>query len=263
MILLDGRVAKAHYTDILIEKINKMAQPPCLLILQVGNRPDSDSFIRSKKLFAKKIGANEIHINLNNEISQNEIIEIIEKYNKDEGVQGIIVQLPLPAHLNPDEIINKIGKNKDVDGLVTGSSFTPATARGILQLFDFYKIDLNNKKVTILGRSRLVGTPIANACRGRGAIVTVCHSGTENNEEKTKSADIVISAIGKAKLIDSKYLSQGQIVIDVGINRLDDKIVGDVDFDNVKDIVSMITPVPGGVGQMTVLALFENLMDAC
>lgn len=263
MILLDGKVARAYYTDILIEKISKMAKPPCLAILQVGNRPDSDSFIRSKKLFANKIGAREIHINFDNNISQNEIIETIEKYNKDKDVQGIIVQLPLPVHLNPDEIINKIDKKKDVDGLVSNSPFTPATARGILQLFDFYKIDLNNKKVTVLGRSKLVGTPIANVCRARGAMVTVCHSGTENNEEKTKNADIIISAIGKAKLIDRKYLSNDQIVIDVGINRLEDKIVGDVDFNDVKDVVSMITPVPGGVGQMTVLALFENLIDTC
>ncbi len=263
MQLLDGKIARAHYTAILKEKIAQLSIVPCLLIIQVGDRSDSTSFIKSKKKFATEIGTKEIHINLDEKIRQNELIEIIKKYNNDKTVQGIIVQLPLPMHLNVDNIINNIDSGKDVDGLTKNTKFTPATARGISELFDFYSIDPQGKKVTILGKSKLVGIPIAEMCMARGAIVTVCHSQTENIQEKTKDADIVIVAIGRANHIDLKYINKGQIVIDVGINRVGDKIVGDVDFDSVKDIVSMITPVPGGVGQMTVLSLFENLVDAC
>ncbi len=266
MQLLDGKIARAYYTGLLKDKISSLKSrsiTPCLLIIQVGNRPDSTFFIKAKKKFAMEIGIKEIHINVDENIDQKSLVEIIKKYNDDETVQGIIVQLPLPPHLNVDEIIDAIDPSKDVDGLTPNTKFTPATARGISELFDFYKINPSGKKITVIGRSKLVGTPIAKMYKSRGAVVTVCHSKTEKIEEKTKNADIVIVAIGKANHINENYLSKGQIVIDVGINKIEGGLVGDVDFEKVKDIISIITPVPGGVGQMTVLALFENLIDAC
>lgn len=264
MQILDGRVAREYYISLLKERVAKLSFSPCLVIIQVGNRADSDSFIKAKKSFAQRIGVKELHVQLDEKVSQDEVIENIKKYNVDDGVQGIIVQLPLPAHLNSDTIIDLINPKKDIDGLTSNTLFTPATAHGISQLFDFYKIELKDKKVTVIGRSKLVGTPIAHMCQKSGATVTVCHKGTEDIPSKTKTADIVIVAIGRPNFIDEKYVSSGQIVIDVGITRhLKEGLVGDVDFNKVKDIVGMITPVPGGVGQMTVLALFENLIDAC
>ncbi len=263
MILLDGKVAREHYISLLKQRIEKLSIVPCLAIIQIGNRPDSDSFIKSKKTFAEKIGAKEIHMNLDEKVSQKELIELIEKYNKDSTVHGIIVQLPLPAHLDTETIINSIDKKKDVDGLVEGTGFISATARGIMELLEFYNIKLIGKKVTVVGQSKLVGRPIAVMCEKEGATVTRCDSKTTQLEEKTRNADILIIAIGKPHFIDEKYVNKNQIVIDVGINRVAEGIVGDVNFENVKDMVAMITPVPGGVGQMTVLGLFENLIDAC
>ncbi len=263
MQILDGRIAKSHYVAVLIDKVKRLSIVPCLVIIQVGNRPDSDSFIKSKKIFANKVGINEIHVNLPENVEQEEVISVIKKYNEDKGVQGIIVQLPLPKHLNPDLIIETIDSKKDVDGLTSNTKFVPATARGISELFDFYNIKIKDKKVTVLGKSKLVGTPIAKMCVTRGANVTVCDSKTIDNQIKSKNAEILIIAIGQPELIDDKYISEGQIIIDVGINRVEKGIVGDVNFEKVKNTVSAITPVPGGVGQMTVLSLFENLVDAC
>lgn len=236
---------------------------PKLVVIQVGDREDSNSYIRSKKLFAEKLGAEVVHEKLSDKVKREEIIKLIKKYNKDKTVNGIIVQLPLPEHLKADEIINEIDITKDVDGLTDNAVFIPATARGIKELLEFYNIKLKNKKVTILGRSKIVGKPTAKMCDNEGAKVTVCHSKTEDVPSKTKKADIVIVAIGKPHMLDNKYFTEGQIVVDVGITRVGDSLLGDVDFEKVKDIVSMITPVPGGVGQMTVLALFENLVDSC
>jgi methylenetetrahydrofolate dehydrogenase (NADP+) / methenyltetrahydrofolate cyclohydrolase len=264
MILLDGKTARAHYSSLLEKRIKGLSFVPCLVILQVGNREDSDSYIKAKKFFAQKIGVKEIHVSFDENINQEELVEAIKKYNADDSAQGIIIQLPLPSHINTETILNLIDPKKDIDGLNCATKFLPATARGIKELIKFYKIELAGKKVTVVGRSKLVGEPTAKMCHEEGAIVTVCHSKTENMTQKTKGADILIVAIGKSNFIGKEYVKEGQIVIDVGITRHNDgKLVGDVNFDEVKDIVQMITPVPGGVGQMTVLGLFENLIDAC
>ncbi len=264
MILLDGKTARAHYSSLLEKRIKELSFVPCLVILQVGNRTDSDSYIKAKKSFAQKIGVKEIHVNFDEKISQEELIEAVKKYNEDKSVNGIIIQLPLPPQINSEIVLNLIDPKKDIDGLNCATKFLPATARGIRELIKFYKIELAGKKVTVLGRSKLVGEPVARMCHEEGAIVTVCHSKTENIPEKAQAADILIVAIGKPNFVDKKYVKEGQIVIDVGITRHSEgKLIGDVNFDEVKDIVQMITPVPGGVGQMTVLALFENLIDAC
>jgi methylenetetrahydrofolate dehydrogenase (NADP+)/methenyltetrahydrofolate cyclohydrolase len=264
MLLLDGKKARELYTAQLIERVKKLPFSPCLVIIQVGERADSDAFIKAKKSFAQKIGAKEIHIQLPEDVSQKEVIGQIEKYNQDSTVHGIIVQLPLPRHLNSHEIIETIDPHKDTDGLTSKTDFMPATARGISDLLSFYKINVKNKKVTVVGQSRLVGKPISKMCADKGAVVTSCDSKTEDVEVQTRAADIIIVAIGKPRYITKEYLSKNQVVIDVGITRQNDnKLVGDVAFEGVKDIVEAITPVPGGVGQMTVLALFENLVDAC
>lgn len=269
--ILDGKIAREYYVNLLRDRVvelSKLLKPvvPQLAIIQVGHRTDSDSFIKSKKIFAQKIGVKEIHVQLDENVSQAELSSLIEKYNSENDVHGIIVQLPLPAHLNSNIILEKINPKKDVDGLTSQTTFTPATARGISHLLDFYKISLENKKVAVIGRSKLVGTPVANMCRDRGAEVTVCHKATKNIPTITQNSDIVIVAIGQPKFIGRKFFSESrkdQIVIDVGITREGDTLVGDVDFEGVKDVVAMITPVPGGVGQLTVLALFENLISAC
>ena len=263
MQILDGKTAREAYTSELIKRVKVLSITPCLVIIQVGERADSDAFIRAKKSFAQKIGAKEIHVKLAENVTQVEVLEQVKKYNNDKTIQGIIVQLPLPSHFDADTIINCIDPDKDTDGLTPTTQYIAATARGIRDLFKFYNVKLQNKKITVVGQSKLVGKPIAEMCRKEGAVVTVCDSKTENLAEKTKIADILIVAIGKPCFIDEKYVSKGQIVIDVGITRQDGKLLGDVDFEKVKDIVDMITPVPGGVGQMTVLALFENLIDAC
>jgi methylenetetrahydrofolate dehydrogenase (NADP+)/methenyltetrahydrofolate cyclohydrolase len=262
--ILDGRLAREHYTSLLQKRIKDLGFTPCLAIIQVGDRADSDSYIQSKKAFAKKLGVKEIHVQLDEMVPQDELINEIKKYNDDTLIQGIIVQLPLPPHINSELVLNTISSKKDIDGLGCDTKFFPATARGIRELLKFYKINLAGKKVTVIGRSKLVGEPTTRMCHEEGALVTICHSTTENIPEKARSADILIVAIGKPNLVGKEYVQKGQIVIDVGITRHNNgKLIGDVNFEEVKNIVEMITPVPGGVGQMTVLALFENLIDAC
>ncbi|MBX4181742.1 bifunctional 5,10-methylenetetrahydrofolate dehydrogenase/5,10-methenyltetrahydrofolate cyclohydrolase, partial [Candidatus Parcubacteria bacterium] len=177
---------------------------------------------------------------------------------------GIIVQLPLPEHVDKDAVIEAINPTKDVDGLTSKTLFTPATAKGILTLLDYYKVKIKGKKVVMVGKSQLVGLPITLSLLNRHATVTVCHKQTRNLSQETRQADILIVATGVPGLITPKHVSKGQVVIDVGITVLrNKKVVGDVDFENVSKIVQAITPVPGGVGPMTVYSLFENLLKAC
>jgi methylenetetrahydrofolate dehydrogenase (NADP+) / methenyltetrahydrofolate cyclohydrolase len=240
----------------------------------VGNRPDSTAFIRAKKAFAKRVGVNEKHIQVPENISQNELIDIIKKCNIDLSIHGIIIQLPLPIHIGRDTVIDAIDPKKDADGLTATNvklwlegredCIMPATARGIKHLLNYYKIDLFGKHVTVVGRSMLVGKPIVAMCLNENATVTVGHSKTKHLAEETKNADVLVVAVGKPGLIDEKYVKKGQVVIDVGISRTqDNKLIGDVDFNSVSKKVSAITPVPGGVGPMTVFSLFENLIGLC
>ena len=260
--LIDGRLARAHYLTSLVERIKHLSFVPCLVIIQVGAHPDSDVYIRAKKSLARKIGVKELHIELPESITQAEILSLVEKYNNDKEVHGLIVQLPLPSHLDSKAIIDAIDIKKEVDGY--RGALIPATARGVKELLEFYKIDLVGKKVTMVGSSEFVGKPIAVMTEKAGAMVTLCNSKTSDLVSATRAADILIVAIGKPHYITRDYTHKKQIVIDVGITRPEDgNVVGDVDFLNVSKHVAMITPVPGGVGQMTVLALFENLIDAC
>lgn len=278
--IISGNKTREALMVNLAQKVKSLGHVPVLAIVQVGDRADSAAFIRAKSAFGEKVGIKTLHVHLSLGISQNDLITEIDKLNNNKTVSGIIVQLPIPAHLDRSSVIDAISPNKDVDALCSTSvaawsqnaktALLPATARGVRELLDFYKIGLKGKKVAVIGRSDLVGKPVAAMCVSEGAEVVVCHSKTEDIQAKTKEADIVIVAVGKPKFFGPEYFRSGQVVVDVGINtitgdKLEEeisgkKLVGDVDFEKVKEVVSAITPVPGGVGPMTVLALFENVV---
>lgn len=266
--ILEGKIVREEIAERLKQEIKGFSPKPTLVIVQIGDNEESNVYIRQKRIFAGKIGAVVRHIKFNTDKLQEQIISEIKNLNADESVHGIIVQLPLPQGLDENEIIKAILPSKDVDGLTSSTKFMSATALGILNLLDYYKINPSGKNIVVMGRSKLVGKPTADALLNRGARVTVVHSQTKNIKDVTKQADIIIVAVGKPKLVDASYVRTGQVIIDVGINVFsrDDEgkkiLCGDVNFDEVKDIVSAISPVPGGVGLMTVCALFENLIEA-
>lgn len=274
--IIDGKKAREVIRTRLQEEVASFSVSPYLVIFQVGENPESDVYVKQKILFGTSIGAKVTHARIPlGEQSEKILIEKIKECNADKTVHGIIVQLPLPNDFQKEEILSRIDPEKDVDGLHEQNRillergtprFIPATARGIFSLLDFYSISVKGKKVVVLGRSELVGKPTALLARVRGGLVTVCHSKTEDVPSITKTADVVIVAVGKEGLIGKEYVSEGQVVIDVGIHSQthDGKktLHGDVKFDEVSQVVSAITPVPGGVGPMTVSALFENLLDA-
>ncbi|MEK7609840.1 MAG: bifunctional 5,10-methylenetetrahydrofolate dehydrogenase/5,10-methenyltetrahydrofolate cyclohydrolase [Patescibacteria group bacterium] len=279
--LLSGKIAREALVKELISKVQSLSNKPNLAIIQVGDREDSASYIRAKKNFAEKIGVDVLHTQVQSDVTQEKLVELIKGFNDDNNVNGIIVQLPISEHLDKITIIDAIDPKKDVDGLTAfqieawsnhkAGAILPATARGVKELLKYYDINLSGKKVVVIGRSDMVGRPIAVMCKDSGAVVTVCHSKTVALAKETKKVDIIIVAVGKPKLIGADHVKAGQIIIDVGLNtvygeKLEDeienkKLVGDVDFEGVKEIVFAITPVPGGVGPMTVFALFENLID--
>lgn len=272
--LLDGRIVRAERSASLADRIRALGSAPTLAIIQVGAREDSTLYIRAKRSFAERIGIGTLHVHFPEHASQEQLTARIRELNGDRSIKGIILQLPLPAHIDRKEAVDAIAPEKDVDGLTSfqqglfsrnePGAVMPATARGVMELLEYYRISVARRKVAIIGRSQLVGAPIARACAHAGAHVIVCHSKTADIASETRKADIVIVAAGRPGLVGPDHLKEGAIVIDVGINRLSDgSIRGDVDLDAVKDKVSAITPVPGGVGQMTVLALFENLADIC
>lgn len=281
--ILDGRKIRDEFIPELKKSFAELPFSPVLTIIQVGDRADTNAYVKAKKSFADKIGIKVNHIQAPESISESELIDIVREQNSDEAVRGIIVQLPLPPKINKDAVIDIISKSKDVDAITASSIkdwfdgregfLLPATARGIRTMLEYYKIDLCGKKVVVIGRSILVGKPVSAMCLNGDATVTVCHSKTPDLARETKDADIIVVATGKAGLIDSRHVKAGQVIIDVGINtaegqKLDEeiskrKIVGDVDFESVADKVGAITPVPGGVGPLTVLSIFQNLLDLC
>lgn len=279
-LILDGRKARAELGRRMKERIGRLAEPPMLVIVQVGEVPASSSYIAAKKHFGESVGTRVVHEKFPSDVSEAELLRAVSVRSADEAVDGIIVQLPLPAHLSFERIMEAVDPEKDVDGMTAENyaafeqgqgRFVPATARGVTELLSFYGVSVSGKKVAVLGRSRLVGTPIALRFRQLGATVTVCHSQTSHIHEVTHESDVVVVAIGKPRFVTREYLRAGQTVVDVGITVVGGeelvgdtprKLVGDVDFEGVHDIVAAISPVPGGVGPMTVLALFENLADA-
>lgn len=246
-------------------------QTPGLAIILVGNNPASEVYVRNKVKDATNCGINANLIRFDETISEQELIDEVIKLNNDNTYHGLIVQLPLPKHINEQVIIDTISPDKDVDGfgilnkgkLFSGlESIESATPKGIMKLLEEYNIDPKGKHAVVVGRSNIVGKPMAIMLLNKHATVTICHSRTENLSEITKQADILVVAIGKPKFITKDMVKEGAVVIDVGTNRVDDKLVGDVDFENVEPIASYITPVPGGVGPLTIASLLENTVIA-
>ncbi|MCR4311303.1 MAG: bifunctional 5,10-methylenetetrahydrofolate dehydrogenase/5,10-methenyltetrahydrofolate cyclohydrolase [Candidatus Taylorbacteria bacterium] len=282
-VILDGRKLRDARTGALKKEFSAFLEKPVLVIIQVGDLAESDAYIRQKVKFGELLGVPVIHKKFPDSIDEKVLIEAIRTLNHDTAVKGVIVQLPIPSRFSTQKIIDEIDQVKDVDGLTLNNkkrfeggdkqAVVPATARGVLTLLRGYHIPVSGRKVTVIGRSTLVGSPIATLLSREGASVTTCHRGTEKIPEKAKGADVLIVATGNPHLVTKEYVSPEQTVIDVGINSIEGqkleeeipsrKIVGDVDFEGVKDIVGAISPVPGGVGPMTVLSLFENLKDAC
>jgi methylenetetrahydrofolate dehydrogenase (NADP+)/methenyltetrahydrofolate cyclohydrolase len=278
--ILDGKKVRDEIMGDLKKQIGELKAVPNLAIIKIGDNPDSDVYVKNKINFARKIGVNAYIVgfpeNDATKITQEMLLAGIEKLNKDESVNGIIVQSPLPAQLNWAEAVEKVVPEKDVDGLCSvnvkklsmndNTALVSATAKGVLTLLNYYKISVKGKKVVVMGRSNLVGKPVATLMINNGATVTVVHSQTVEPEKITREADILIVAIGKPEHVGAEFVKEGVVVIDVGISTVINsdgtkKILGDIDFDSVSPLVSAISPVPGGVGPMTVASLFQNLVD--
>ena len=272
MIKIDGKA----FSQTVLEKIReehsqlkeKYGKPAGLAVVIVGNNPASQVYVKNKIRACENVGFYSENIELDENISEKELLQEINKLNKNDRINGILVQLPLPAHINELKIIDSISPEKDVDGfhvsnigkMVIGdeTGFLSCTPYGIMQLLEEYKIEIAGKDAVIIGRSNIVGKPMALMLIQKGATVQVCNSKTKDLRKKLSKADIIIVAAGVPKLLKKEDVKEGAVVIDVGINRVDGKICGDVDYEEVAEKTSYITPVPGGVGPMTIASLIKN-----
>ena len=274
-ILIDGKeLAKKTRQNLKLEcdELKKEGINPKLAVIMVGDNPASKVYVKNKSKACQEVGIEYEEYLLDSNIKQEELIKLIKKLNEDKTINGILLQSPIPNGLDINEAFRTIDYKKDVDGfhpmnvgkLALGQdTFVSCTPYGVMRMFEEYNIDLCGKNVVILGRSNIVGKPLSQCCLNKNATVTICHSKTQNTKKITKEADIVISAIGKPKFITQDMVKDGAVIIDVGINRNENgKIVGDVDFENVKEKASYITPVPGGVGPMTIAMLINNVIKA-
>lgn len=274
--IIDGKKCSEEILENLRKDISeykeKTGKVPGLAVIILGNNAASKIYVKSKIRACEKTGILSREINLDENISEEELINEIEKLNNDKNINGILVQLPLPSHINEKKICEAISVKKDVDGfkaenlgkimLGDDDGFISCTPQGIIYLIDQLNMDLHGKNVVVVGRSNIVGKPVASLLINKGATTTVCNSRTKDLAGILKKADIIVIAIGKAKFLTKDMVKEGAVVIDVGINRVNGKIYGDVDYENVKDIVSHITPVPGGVGPMTIAMLLKNTVKA-
>lgn len=274
-VIIDGKeLAKKIRENLKIEceELKKKNINSKLAVIMVGEDPASKVYVRNKSRACEYVGIEYEEYLLDANTTQKKLIELIEKLNKDKKVNGILLQSPIPSNLDINEAFRTISPEKDVDGfnpvnvgklVLNQDTFVSCTPYGIMKMFEKYNIDLTGKNVVILGRSNIVGKPLIHCCLNKNATVTSCHSKTQNLAQKAKEADVLISAIGKANFITADMVKDGSVVIDVGINRLDNgKITGDVDFESVKEKASYITPVPGGVGPMTIAMLMNNVIKA-
>ena len=274
-VIIDGKeLAKKIRTKLKIEckELKEKNINSKLAVIMVGEDPASKVYVRNKSRACEEVGIEYEEYLLNANITQKELIELIKELNNDETVNGILLQSPIPSKLDINEAFRTIAPEKDVDGfnpvnvgklVLNQDTFVSCTPYGIMKMFEEYDIDLTGKNVVILGRSNIVGKPLIHCCLNKNATVTSCHSKTQNLAQKAKEADILISAIGKANFVTADMVKDGAVVIDVGINRLNNgKITGDVDFESVKEKASYITPVPGGVGPMTIAMLMNNVIKA-
>ena len=273
--IIDGKAISTSLKEELKEKVTALKEQgieSCLAVILVGEDPASTVYVNNKKKACEFIGIKSLSYELPETTTQDELLALIEKLNADDSVNGILVQLPLPKHIDEDAVIGAISPLKDVDGFhpqsvgslcIGRKGFVSCTPAGIIELLKRSNVEIEGKECVIIGRSNIVGKPMALLMLRENATVTVCHSRTKNLKEVAKRADILIVAIGKPKMITAEYVKEGAVVIDVGIHRLEGKkLCGDVDFDDVAPHTSAITPVPGGVGPMTIAMLMKNCVDS-
>ena len=268
--IIDGKKISGEIKDELKAKVDKLSVKPKLVVISVGDNPASKVYVGQKEKCANYIGINYEHKHFDS-ISDDELVKVIEKLNKDKKTNGVIVQLPLPDGMDETRIVNTIVPEKDVDGLTylnaglllnNKTTMVSCTPKGIMELLKREKVDLVGANAVVIGRSILVGKPMMNLLINANATVTLCHSKTKDLAKITKKADVLVVAIGKKHFVTRDMVKRGAVVIDVGINRVDGKLYGDVNYDDVYSKVKKITPVPGGVGPMTVVMLMKNVIEA-
>lgn len=271
-VIIDGKSVSKKILEQIKDEVKCLEKKPCLAVVIVGSDPASKIYVNNKRKTAISIGFESVIVEFPDDIDENVLLDEIKRLNNDTKINAILVQLPLPSQINSKKVIEAIDPKKDVDcfhpsniGKIAVDSETfvlPCTPKGIMTLLKEYDISVREKNVVVLGRSNIVGRPLSIMLLNEDATVTICHSKTRGIEDYTKNADILISAVGKPKLIKKDMVKAGAVVIDVGITRGEDgTLSGDVDFENVKEIASFITPVPGGVGPMTICSLMKNTLD--
>lgn len=273
--IIDGKKISAEIKDELRQEVAAMKEEGkeiALAVIQVGEDPASSVYVRNKKKACEYIGIKSVSYEIPEDSTQQELLDLVEKCNNDPEINGILVQLPLPGHMDEDAVIHAIDPKKDVDGfhpvsvgnmVIGNDGFLPCTPAGIIELLKRSGVEISGKECVVVGRSNIVGKPMSTLLLRENGTVTVCHSRTRNLREVCSRADILVVAVGKPKFIDSSYVKQGAVIIDVGIHRNEhNKLCGDVDFDAVKEKTSAITPVPGGVGPMTIAMLMKNCVQS-
>jgi methylenetetrahydrofolate dehydrogenase (NADP+)/methenyltetrahydrofolate cyclohydrolase len=273
--IIDGKKISAEIKELVRTEVKQLVSKnkiiPKLVVLLVGDVEASKIYVRNKEKACLEVGIITQTIRKDGSISEDELLEVVKELNADKSVHGILVQLPLPRHINESRVIDTIDPLKDVDGfhtvnkgtmLLANKGLLPATPKGIVTLLKAYNIPIAGQKVVVVGRSNIVGKPVAIMLLNENATVTITNSYTKDLKQETLQADILVVATGKAKLITADMVKQNAVVIDVGVNRLDGKLCGDVDYDEVSKVASYITPVPGGVGPMTIASLLENTITS-
>ena len=273
--ILDGKKVAADVVASIKKEVEEIKAQgkhvPGLAVVLVGENPASKVYVGQKEKKCKEVGFNSFLHKLPASTTEEELLKLIDTLNNDRAIDGILVQLPLPEQINTDKVLMAIAPSKDVDGfhpvnmgnLVTGlPAVHPCTPKGIMYILDAYNIDIEGKHAVVVGRSNIVGKPIAHLLLDRNATVTICHSRTKDLAAIVRQADIVVAAVGRPRMITASMVKEGAVVIDVGINRLEDGLVGDVDFEGVAEVASWITPVPGGVGHLTIAMLLQNALEA-
>lgn len=273
--VIDGKHVSSVMRESILKEVTTLKTKgivPGLAVVIVGGNPASQSYVRSKERACDKLGMYSEKYELKDDVTEQEILTLIESLNRNNNIHGILIQLPLPEHIDEARVIEAIDPRKDVDGFhpvnvgklsIGLEGLKSCTPYGVIQLLEHYKLPIEGKHAVILGRSNIVGKPIGALLLQRNATVTICHSRTKNLNDILLSADILVVAIGKPNFVTADMVKEGAVVIDVGINRVDDQLVGDVAYDTVKDVASYITPVPGGVGPMTITMLMYNTLEAC
>jgi len=281
-IRLCGKTAAEHVYQTITDKVTMLLNKnivPGLTVIQVGDKKDSTTYVNMKAKMCEKYKINSNVIRLPDTINESELIELIHTHNSDETVHGILIQLPLPKHICEDKVLNTVDISKDVDGfniqnvgrlsINAQPKFVPCTPDGCIEMLKYYNIDVAGKHAVVIGRSRIVGLPLSHLLLRENATVSICHSKTQNLSDITKSADLIFAACGRANFIDNTMVKDDAVIIDIGINPISDetkksgyRLVGDVNYDDVKDKVYAISPVPGGVGPMTIAMLLKHTVDA-